>query len=40
VRCSSSEHLDRVLDTIGQLDGVEQTRSYVLLATKIDRRPV
>lgn len=40
LRCSSSEHLDQVLDTIGQLEGVRQTRSFVLLATKIDRRGV
>jgi DNA-binding Lrp family transcriptional regulator len=31
-------HLDRVLDTIGAIDGVRQTTSALLLATKFDRR--
>ena len=30
--------LDRVLDAIGAIDGVRQTTSAVLLATKFDRR--
>lgn len=30
--------LDRVLDSIGAIDGVRQTTSAVLLATKFDRR--
>jgi len=30
--------LDQVLDTIGAIDGVRQTTSAVLLATKFDRR--
>ena len=31
-------HLDRVLDAIGAIDGVRQTTSALLLATKFDRR--
>jgi DNA-binding Lrp family transcriptional regulator len=31
--------LDRVLDMIGAIDGVRQTTSLLLLATKFDRRP-
>jgi DNA-binding Lrp family transcriptional regulator len=30
--------LDRVLDAIGEIDGVRQTTSALLLATKLDRR--
>ena len=32
------ESLDRVLDEIGAIDGVRQTTSAILLATKFDRR--
>lgn len=38
VRCASAAHLDRVLDAIGALDGVKETVSAIILATKIDRR--
>jgi DNA-binding Lrp family transcriptional regulator len=38
VRCRSPEHLDDTLDMIGALDGVQQTRSSIILAQKIDRR--
>ena len=31
-------HLDRILDVIGAIDGVRQTASALLLATKFDRR--
>ena len=31
-------HLDRVLDAIGAIDGVRQTTSALMLATKFDRR--
>lgn len=37
VRCSSAEHLDHVLDAIGALEGVKQTLSAIILATRIDR---
>jgi DNA-binding Lrp family transcriptional regulator len=37
VRCRSPEHLDRILDGIGGLEGVRQTFSAVILATRIDR---
>ena len=32
------EQLDRVLDDIGAIDGIRQTISAILLATKFDRR--
>lgn len=32
------EQLDRVLDGIGAIDGIRQTTSAILLATKFDRR--
>ncbi len=38
VRCDSPEHLDRTLDAIGSLDGVRQTNSSIILATRLDRR--
>jgi DNA-binding Lrp family transcriptional regulator len=37
IRCGSTEHLDRVLDAIGALEGVKQTLSAIILATRIDR---
>ncbi|MGA2549266.1 MAG: Lrp/AsnC family transcriptional regulator [Burkholderiaceae bacterium] len=37
VRCRSTEHLDTMLDAIGALEGVKQTLSAVILATRIDR---
>jgi DNA-binding Lrp family transcriptional regulator len=40
LRCESTQDLDRVLDTIGQLEGVRQTHSSVVLRKKIDRRSV
>jgi DNA-binding Lrp family transcriptional regulator len=32
------DELDRVLDAIGAIDGIRQTTSAILLATKFDRR--
>ena len=32
------DDLDRVLDGIGAIDGIRQTTSAILLATKFDRR--
>lgn len=37
VVASSVEALDRVIDQIGNLDGVERTQTSVILATKVDR---
>ena len=38
VRCLTPVDLDRLLDHIGTIPGVERTNSSVLLATRIDRR--
>lgn len=37
VACESVELLDRTIDAIGALDGVERTESSILLATKLQR---
>lgn len=37
VRCDTPGELDRTLDRIGTLPGVERTNSSVVLATRIDR---
>lgn len=37
VRCASTAELDRTLDRIGALPGVERTTSSVILTTRIDR---
>ena len=40
LRCNSTLDLDRLLDDIGQLEGVRQTHSSIVLTRKIDRRAV
>jgi DNA-binding Lrp family transcriptional regulator len=40
LRCSSHEQLDTLLDKVGQLDGVHQTQTSIVLSRKIDRRSV
>ncbi|MFN4273047.1 MAG: Lrp/AsnC family transcriptional regulator [Aliihoeflea sp.] len=37
VATASVEALDRVIDDIGNLEGVERTQTSVILATKVDR---
>ncbi|HEV7416201.1 MAG TPA: Lrp/AsnC family transcriptional regulator [Tianweitania sediminis] len=37
VAAESVEALDRVIDAIGELDGVERTQTSVILATKVER---
>jgi DNA-binding Lrp family transcriptional regulator len=37
VQAESIERLDRVIDAIGLLDGVERTNTAVVLSTRIDR---
>ncbi len=37
VAATSVEALDRVIDDIGNLDGVERTQTFVILATKVER---
>jgi DNA-binding Lrp family transcriptional regulator len=40
VRCTSHEQLDALLDRLGQLDGVHQTQTSIVLSRKIDRRSI
>ncbi len=40
LRCTSHEQLDRLLDQVGQLEGVHQTQTSIVLSRKIDRRSV
>lgn len=40
LRCASHEQLDHLLDRIGQLEGVHQTQTSIVLSRKIDRRSV
>ena len=40
LRCASHEQLDALLDRLGQLDGVHQTQTSIVLSRKIDRRSV
>ena len=37
LRCSSTEDLDRLLDQIGDLEGVRQTSTSIILSKRIDR---
>jgi DNA-binding Lrp family transcriptional regulator len=40
LRCESPRQLDELLDRLGQLDGVRQTQTSMVLSQKIDRRAV
>jgi DNA-binding Lrp family transcriptional regulator len=40
LRCESPQQLDELLDRLGQLDGVRQTQTSMVLSQKIDRRAV
>ena len=40
LRCAGHEQLDALLDNVGQLDGVHQTQTSIVLSRKIDRRSV
>ena len=39
LRCASPQELDALLDQLGQIDGVRQTQTSMVLSQKIDRRP-
>ncbi|HYP72066.1 MAG TPA: Lrp/AsnC family transcriptional regulator [Variovorax sp.] len=39
LRCDSPQELDALLDQLGQLEGVRQTQTSMVLSQKIDRRP-
>jgi DNA-binding Lrp family transcriptional regulator len=38
LRCSTNEQLDFILDRLGQMEGISQTHTSVVLSKKIDRR--
>ncbi|MGO4389709.1 Lrp/AsnC family transcriptional regulator [Variovorax sp. M-6] len=38
LRCESNEQLDALLDQIGQIEGIRQTHTAVVLSRKVDRR--
>lgn len=38
LRCESNEELDTLLDRIGQIEGIHQTHTSVVLSRKVDRR--
>jgi DNA-binding Lrp family transcriptional regulator len=40
VRCLTTAALDALLDRIGAIDGVRQTATSIILARRIDRRPL
>jgi DNA-binding Lrp family transcriptional regulator len=40
VRCQTHERLDQLLDKLGQIDGLQQTTTAIILKRKIDRRNV
>lgn len=39
LRCESPQELDALLDQLGQIEGVRQTQTSMVLSHKIDRRP-
>ncbi|MBS0450155.1 MAG: Lrp/AsnC family transcriptional regulator [Proteobacteria bacterium] len=39
LRCDSPQDLDALLDQLGQIEGVRQTQTSMVLSQKIDRRP-
>lgn len=40
LRCATHEQLDALLDRVGQIEGVHQTQTSIVLSRKIDRRSV
>ena len=40
LRCTSHERLDALLDQVGQMEGVHQTQTSIVLSRKIDRRSI
>lgn len=38
LRCATPEQLDRLLDQLGQIEGIHQTHTSLILSRKIDRR--
>ncbi len=38
VRALTTDHIDRILDDIGIIEGITRTESAIILSTKLDRR--
>jgi len=38
LRCATNEQLDLILDRLGQMEGINQTHTSIVLSRKIDRR--
>lgn len=38
LKCRTTQRLDELLDVLGQLEGVQETHSSVVLSVKLDRR--
>jgi len=38
IRALTTEHIDKVLDDIGGIEGITRTESAIILSTKLDRR--
>ena len=38
IRALTTDHIDKVLDQIGVIEGVTRTESAIILSTKLDRR--
>ena len=38
LRCDTPEQLDKLLDRLGQIEGVQKTQTSIVLSRKIDRR--
>ncbi|HSV59972.1 MAG TPA: Lrp/AsnC family transcriptional regulator [Variovorax sp.] len=38
LRCDSTEVLDELLDQLGQVEGIQQTQTSIVLSQKVDRR--
>ena len=38
LRCDTPERLDQLIDQLGQIDGINQTQTSIVLSRRIDRR--
>lgn len=38
LRCATPERLDQLIDQMGQIDGINQTQTSIVLSRRIDRR--
>jgi hypothetical protein len=38
LRCDTPERLDHLIDQMGEIDGINQTQTSIVLSRRIDRR--